>query len=66
LQLAREGHGRVDVRGANSYHCYVELGETIGYANGQPTSVMRVEWTSGREVHSHPDREPIGTCLAPA
>jgi hypothetical protein len=54
LQLAREGRGRVVARRPNDYHCYVDLGFTVGYADGVQTSVMRVEWTSGRAVHSHP------------
>ena len=54
LRLAREGRGRVDVRGSSGYHCYVDMGFTVGYADGVPTSVMRVEWTTGGHVHSHP------------
>lgn len=53
IQRARSEHGRVEVKGA-TYHMFVDLESAIGYANGVPTSVIRVEWTSGRAVHSHP------------
>ena len=52
LQMAREGKGRV-VGSGSTYHCYVDLEITIGYVNGTPTSVLRVEWSVGN-VHSHP------------
>ena len=54
LQLAREGRGRVESGGGGSYKCYVDLKRPVGYANGKETSVVRVEWTAGGEVHSHP------------
>lgn len=54
IEMARQGHGRVDPRGSSTYHCYVDLGFDIGYADGILTSVMRVEWTGLGDVHSHP------------
>jgi hypothetical protein len=55
LALARKGQGRVVERGGpNDYHVYVDLKRTVGYTNGNETSVMRVEITSGKEIHSHP------------
>jgi hypothetical protein len=54
IERARRGHGRLEARGRGQYHMYVDMDFDVGFANGKPTNLLRVEWTAGGAVHSHP------------